>query len=145
MLFTSGLQKTLPGSTLQNIAIFCRISAGISRSVRQIRMSGWTPISRSFITECCVGLVFTSPAAAMYGSKRQVDVDDVLRPGVVTHLPDRLEERQRLDVAHRAAHLDDDRVVPLGGGADDRLDLVGDVRNHLDRLPEVLARVAPSG
>ena len=67
MLFTSGLTKTLPGSTLQNMAIFCRISAGISRSVRQMRMSGSTPISRSFITECWVGLVFTAPAAAMYG------------------------------------------------------------------------------
>ena len=30
-------------------------------------------------------------------------------------------------------------VVALGGGADDRLDLVGDVRNHLDRLAEILA------
>ncbi len=26
------------------------------------------PISRSFITECCVGLVFISPAAPMYGT-----------------------------------------------------------------------------
>ena len=26
------------------------------------------PISRSFMTECCVGLVFSSPAAPMYGT-----------------------------------------------------------------------------
>src|SRR5262249_42449166 len=48
-------------------------------------------------------------------------------------------EGQRLDIAHRSAHLDDDRVVPFGRGADDRLDLVGDVGNHLDGLPQVLA------
>ncbi len=26
------------------------------------------PISRSSFTECCVGLVFSSPAVAMYGT-----------------------------------------------------------------------------
>ena len=26
------------------------------------------PISRSSFTECCVGFVFSSPAAAMYGT-----------------------------------------------------------------------------
>ena len=39
------------------------ILGGIGCSVRQIRMSGWMPICRSTPTECCVGLVFNSPAA----------------------------------------------------------------------------------
>jgi hypothetical protein len=32
-------------------------------SVRHMRMSGWMPICRNWPTECCVGLVFSSPAA----------------------------------------------------------------------------------
>ncbi|MEY3475999.1 MAG: hypothetical protein RLY65_399, partial [Pseudomonadota bacterium] len=45
-----------------------------------------------------------------------------------------------LDVAHRAAHLGDDDVHVVGGeAADAALDLVGDVRDHLDGAPEVVA------
>ena len=31
-------------------------------------MSGWMPMRRSSLTECCVGLVFSSPAWPMYGT-----------------------------------------------------------------------------
>jgi len=57
-----------PGSTEQKSAILSLMSFPSGRSVRQSRMSGWMPISRSFITLCCVGLVFTSCAVAMYGT-----------------------------------------------------------------------------
>src|SRR6185436_12490219 len=69
----------------------------------------------------------------------QVDEDRVLTSDLVTELPDRLEEWQRLDVADRSADLDD-HYVALGGEAFHRaLDLVGDVRNHLNRRAEVFA------
>jgi hypothetical protein len=60
------------------------------------------------------------------------------------HLAHRLEEGQRLDVAHRAADLDDGDVHRVGRAAagaalDEVLDLVGDVRDHLHRLAEVVA------
>ena len=42
-----------------------RSSFGIGRSERHSRMSGWMPIERSSFTECCVGLVFSSPAVGM--------------------------------------------------------------------------------
>ena len=42
--------------------------SGIGRSARHSTMSGWMPISRSSFTECCVGLVFISPAAGMNGT-----------------------------------------------------------------------------
>ena len=42
-----------------------RLLSGISE--RQISTSGWIPISMRSRTECCVGFVFSSPAAAMYG------------------------------------------------------------------------------
>ena len=73
--------------------------------------------------------------------ERDVDVDDVLGPRLAPELPDRLEERERLDVAHRAADLADDDidVRRLCRPADPLLDLVRDVRNDLNGGAEVLA------
>ncbi len=73
--------------------------------------------------------------------ERDVQVDHVLGPCLAPELPDRLEERQRLDVADRAADLGDHDigVRRLGDRADSGLDLVGDVRDDLHRRPEVLA------
>jgi hypothetical protein len=59
---------TASGCTLLKSAIFRRSLSGIGRSARAITMSGWIPISRSSFTECCVGLVFISPAVAMNGT-----------------------------------------------------------------------------
>ncbi len=56
-----------------------------------------------------------------------------------THLADRLQEGQRLDVAHRAADLDDRDVGAFRAALDVGLDLVGDVRDDLHGLAEVLA------
>ena len=60
---------------------------------------------------------------------------------LVAQLADRLEEREGFDVADRAADLDDLDVGLLGLGerADARLDLVGDVRDDLHGLAEVVA------
>jgi hypothetical protein len=55
-------------ATLEKSAIFSFMSASSARSQRQSRMSGWMPISRISFTECCVGLVLSSPAVAMYGT-----------------------------------------------------------------------------
>ena len=90
-----------------------------------------------------------------------MDVDDVLLADLAPELADRLEERQRLDVADGAADLGDDDVgrARLRRAPDARLDLVRDVRDHLhgraeevalallaqDRLPDrarAVARVA---
>src|SRR5262249_43608587 len=73
--------------------------------------------------------------------ERDVHVDDVLRADLTAELADRLEERQRLDVADRAADLADDDVGGRrdGRGADPRLDLVRDMRDHLHPRAEGLA------
>src|SRR5262245_15642296 len=68
-----------------------------------------------------------------------MDVADVVAAELEPHLPDRLEEGQRLDVAHRAADLDDRHVGVAGAALDERLDLVGDVRDDLHRAAEVVA------
>ncbi len=62
----------------------------------------------------------------------------------LAQLADRLEERQALDVAHRAADLDQQEidvgaVLRLGLGQDEFLDLVGDVGDHLDRGAQIVA------
>ena len=98
------------------------------------------PRLRSSVTECCVGFVFCSPDGPMYGHERHVHVEDVLAADLVAELPDRLEEREDLDVADGAADLGDHDVDVVGGErVDARLDLVGDVRDHLHGLAQVLA------
>ena len=70
----------------------------------------------------------------------EVDVADVLAADVEAELPDGLEEREDLDVAHRAADLGDDHVDVVGGqDLDAALDLVGDVGDDLDGLAQVVA------
>src|SRR5690606_22637142 len=54
-------------------------------------------------------------------------------------LADRLQERQRLDVAHGTADFHQADVVAGGGGVHAALDLVGDVRDHLHRAAQVVA------
>ncbi len=58
---------TAVSRTLQKSPSLRRSSRGISRSVRQSRMSGWMPMERSSATECWVGLVLSSPAEGMKG------------------------------------------------------------------------------
>ncbi len=73
--------------------------------------------------------------------QREVDVHAAPAPDVDRDLPDGLEERQRLDVAHRAADLRDHDVdvLRLADQPDPVLDLVRDVRNDLHRAAEVVA------
>ena len=74
------------------------------------------------------------------GDVGQVDVHHVVAAILEADLAERLEEGQPLDVADGAALLDEDHVdALLVHGADAGLDLVGDVRDHLDRAAEVVA------
>ena len=54
------------------------------------------------------------------GHERDVDVDRVAAADVQAELADRLEKRERLDVADGAADLDDHDVDVLGGRLDAR-------------------------
>ncbi len=70
-----------------------------------------------------------------------MDVEHVAAADVLAHLADGLEEGQRLDIADRAADLDDDHVgaAVAGHALDALLDLVGDVRDDLDGAAEIVA------
>src|SRR6476660_7006375 len=54
-------------------------------------------------------------------------------------LTDGLEEWKRLDIANRAANLDDDDVALRCESLHRRFNLVGNMRNHLHRRTEVLS------
>jgi hypothetical protein len=58
---------------------------------------------------------------------------------VHAELADRFEERQRLDITHRAADFDHGHIEALRGPHDPVLDLVGHVRDHLDGSAEIVA------
>ena len=75
------------------------------------------------------------------GDEREVDEHAAPAPDVDGELADRLEERQRLDVADGAADLGDHEVdvAGLGDQRDPLLDLVGDVRHDLHGAAEVVA------
>ncbi|MNT14528.1 hypothetical protein D3C72_1495370 [compost metagenome] len=65
MVSTSHTEMTASSSMFENSEIFARSSSGMARSARHSSAFGKMPISRSFCTECWVGLVFSSPAEAM--------------------------------------------------------------------------------
>ena len=72
--------------------------------------------------------------------ERDVEVADVLAADVEAELTDGLEERQDLDVADGATDLGDHDVdLVRCQSVDAPLDLVGDVRDHLHGLAEVVA------
>src|SRR5499427_5194197 len=68
-----------------------------------------------------------------------MDVDGVMPWQVVAELADRLEERQALDIADRAADLAQHEIEAVIAVADELLDGVGDMRDHLDGGAEVVA------
>ncbi len=81
-------------------------------------------------------------AGAHEGHERHVHEEHVAAAQLVAHLAGGLDEWLRLDVADRAADLGDDHVglrVVLRLQAHAALDLVGDVRDHLHGVAEVLA------
>ena len=74
-------------------------------------------------------------------NQRDVNKDRVVAALFVAHLANRLHKRQRLDIADRSADLDDQhvRLVLSGHGPHRLFDLVRDMRDHLDRLAEIIA------
>ena len=70
-----------------------------------------------------------------------MDVHYVAVPDIVPELADRLQEGQYLDVAHGSADLGDDHVqiLSIPQAANAILDLVGDVRDDLDCVAQIVA------
>ena len=77
----------------------------------------------------------------MYGTSVTCMFTTFCGADLENELPDRLQERQPFDVAGRPADFGDDHVhfFRIGHLPDALLDLVGDVRDHLHGLAEVIA------
>ena len=73
------------------------------------------------------------------GDEREVDEKGVLAAHILPELPDRFQERERLDVANGSADLRDHDVVIRRQAPCRRLDLVRHVRDDLDRDAEEVA------
>ena len=103
--------------------------------------SGWMPMPAQLLDGVLGGLRLELARRGQRRQQRHVDVQHVRAPDVLAHLADRLEERQRFDVADGPADLDDHdvRVAVPGDAPDPLLDLVGDVRDDLDGAAEVVA------
>src|SRR5215467_15210850 len=69
----------------------------------------------------------------------QMDKYRIFPADIVAQLPDGLEERQRLYVAHCPANLDDNNVVVVGNRPDCILYFIGYVRDDLYSLAEIVA------
>ena len=77
--------------------------------------------------------------------RHQCEVDEYRMPLAQfdPHLPDRLEEGQRLDVTDGASDLDETHLRVACTPPDARLDLVGNVRNDLYGIAQVFATPLP--
>ena len=97
-------------------------------------------MERSAATECWVGLVLSSPDGPIHGTSETCRKKTLSRPISCRTWRAASRNGQRLDVTDGAADLGDDDVDVVGPhGEDAVLDLVGDVRDHLDRVAEVVA------
>ena len=116
------------------------IASLIGRSERQTSASGVMPIVRSACTECCVGLVFSSPLGPMYGMRLTCRKKHRSRP--TSWRTWRAASRNGSDSMSPTVpptSVMTTSTSSVAERADAVLDLVGDVRDDLDGVAEVLA------
>ncbi len=100
---------------------------------------GLDPDGEQFLDRVLRGLGLQFLGGADPGNQRDVHKDGIFPAKLLPHLADGFKKGQGLDVADRAADLDD-RYVGIGSHlAHGVLDFVGDVGNHLHRLAQVVA------
>ena len=124
--------------TLQNSAILLRSPAG-SAGRSGTADVGLDADRAQFLDRMLRRLGLELAGASECRQQGQMDIDGVVARQVVADLPDRLEERQALDVADRAADLDQHEIEAVVAVAHEFLDGVGDVRDDLDGGAEIVA------
>ena len=132
--------KTASRATEVWSPILALTSLGSPSSARQSSTSGWIPMARSSRTLCWVGFVLYSPAVCTIGTR--VRWRKQTRFGPVS--------RRNWRAASRKGWLSMSPTVPpisamthirapVRHRRQPALDLLGDMRDHLDRGPEILA------
>ena len=95
---------------------------------------------RAQFLDAVLGRLGLQLAAGLHiGQQGQVHEDALPARLVLAELADRLEKRQPFDIADGAADLTEHEIDLVLAGADEILDLVGDVGDHLDGLAQVIA------
>ena len=92
-----------------------------------------------FLDRVLGGLGLQLAGGGDVGHQRHVHEERVLAAQLLPHLADGFHKGQRLDVADRAADLHDGEVDVLRHLLHRTLDFVGDVRNDLDGLAQIVA------
>ena len=125
--------------TLQNKAIFSRSLSGSGRSQRHSSTSGWTPRLESSRTDCCVGLVLSSPAAAIHGTRVVWTLTVLSRPRSFRSW--RIDSMNgRLSMSPTVPPISQmTKSTSVDVGEREFLDRVGDVRDDLDGRAEIVA------
>ena len=100
---------------------------------------GLNPDAEQLLHGVLRGLGLQLAGGGDVGHQRDVDEQRVLAAQFLAHLADGFDEGQRFDVAHGAADFDDGEVHVLRHFLHRALDLVGDVRDHLHGLAEIVA------
>ena len=141
MLSTSRAEMIASGGSEANSAIFLRSvlrQAALGAADDHVRLDA---DAAQLVDRVLRRLGLELSRVADVRHQREVDEHAAAAPDVDGELADRLQERQRLDVADRAADLRDHHVdvLALGDQLDAVLDLVGDVRDDLDGAAEVVA------
>ena len=114
MLPTSLAETTASTGSEAKSAIFLRMSVDSSDSRAAEQHVRLDADAAQLVDRVLRRLRLQLAGVADVGHERQVDEEAVAAPDVDGELADRLEERQRLDVAHRAADLGDDDVDVVG-------------------------------
>ena len=135
----SGMEITRASGMLQNSAIFFFNSCGTVAVAAAKQKIGLNSDGKQLLHGMLRRLGFQFAGRGDERHQRHVHEDEIFRTEFQPHLPDRFEERKRFDVADRAADFDDHHVGIDGDLAERSFDFVGDVRNHLHGLAQVIA------
>ncbi len=116
------------------------LQVGVKKAVGAAQQDVGLDTDRPQVANAVLGrLGFQLAGRADERHEREVNVQRVLAPDVLTELADGFEKRQAFDVADRAADFDQHDIDIRRDRPDAVLDLVGDVRNDLHRAAEVIA------
>ena len=130
---------TQDSATLQNSAIFFLRSIGNMAIAAAQQNVGLNPDAQHFFDAVLRRLGLQLAGRGDIRNQRDVNEKRVFRAEFQAHLADRFQKGKRLDVADGPADFDDDDVDAFGNFLDGGFDFVGDVRNHLDGLAEIIA------
>src|SRR5262249_39115809 len=96
---------------------------------------------QKFLDAMLSGLGLELFGCANIGQQSYMQKKDVVSPHILAHLSDGLQERLTFNIADRAAYLADHYICAAGTSQsmNTLLDLVGDMRNDLDRAAQIFA------